>query len=130
MRSFLALALIIAGVFSATNMNPDDYKFMRYIVEHNKEYNTIEEFNMRKLNFLFMDAEIAMLNAKVNSTSVHGHNYLSDYTRAEYQKLLGHKDIRLLNRSKKPMLLASNDDGLPDYVDWWDYFENDGWILV
>ena len=84
MRSFLALALIIAGVFSATNMNPDDYKFMRYIVEHNKEYNTIEEFNMRKSNFLFMDAEIAKLNTMANATSVHGHNYLSDYTRAEY----------------------------------------------
>jgi hypothetical protein len=85
MRSFLAIALTITGVVSATIMDMDDYKFMKYIVEHNKEYNTIEEFNMRKSNFLFMDAEIARLNARVNATSVHGHNYLSDYTRAEYK---------------------------------------------
>jgi len=60
MRSFFALAL--AGAVSATQMDHNDYKFMRYIVEHSKEYNTIEEFNMRKSNFLFMDAEIAKLN--------------------------------------------------------------------
>jgi len=82
MKSFLALAL--AGAVSANTMNQDDYKFMRYIVEHNKEYNTIEEFNMRKSNFIFMDTEISKLNTMVNATSVHGHNYLSDYTRAEY----------------------------------------------
>ena len=86
MRSFLELALTIAGVVSATNLEMDqyDYKFMKYIVEYNKEYNTIEEYNMRKSNFLFMDAEIARLNARVNATSVHGHNHLSDYTLTEY----------------------------------------------
>jgi hypothetical protein len=116
MKSFLALAL--AGAVSATTMNQDDYKFMRYIVEHNKEYNTIEEFNMRKSNFLFMDAEIARLNTMANATSVHGHNYLSDYTRAEYQKLLGLKNVPLPDRTNEPELEATNVVGLPTSVNW------------
>ena len=60
MRSYFALALACA--VSATTMDHNEYKFMRYVVEYNKEYSTIEEYNMRKANFLFMDAEIARLN--------------------------------------------------------------------
>ncbi len=116
MRSFLALAL--AGAVSATTMNQNDYKFMRFIVEHNKEYNTIEEFNMRKSNFLFMDAEIAKLNTMVNATSVHGHNYLSDFTRAEYQNLLGLKNMPKPDRTNRPKLEAANVVGLPTSVNW------------
>jgi len=60
MRNFVALSL--AGAVSATSMKLSDYKFMRYIVQHNKEYKTLEEFTMRQSNFLFMDAEIVRLN--------------------------------------------------------------------
>ena len=87
MRNFVALSL--AGAVSATTMKLSDYNFMRYIVQHNKEYKTLEEFTMRQSNFLFMDAEIVRLNQ--NSTSVHGHNFLSDWTHDEYVKLLGLK---------------------------------------
>jgi hypothetical protein len=89
MRNLVALA--IAGAVSAASMNASDYKFIRYIVEHNKEYKTVEEFVMRQANFLNMDIEIERLNQ--NSTSVHGHNYLSDWTREEYQMLLGLKNM-------------------------------------
>jgi C1A family cysteine protease len=116
MKSFLALAL--AGAVSATTMNQDDYKFMRYIVEHNKEYNTLEEFNMRRSNFLFMDGEISKLNTMANATSVHGHNYLSDYTRAEYQNLLGLKNMPKPDRTNRPKLEAANIVGLPTSVNW------------
>ena len=116
MRSFLALAL--AGAVSATTMHQNDYKFMRWIVEHNKEYSTIEEFNMRKSNFLFMDAEIARLNQEINATSVHGHNHLSDLTRQEYQALLGLKNMPLPDRTGRPIMETSNLVGLPTSVNW------------
>ena len=96
MRSFAAAALF--GAVSATKMDSNDYKLMRYIVEHNKEYATIEEYNMRKENFLFMDSEIIRHNQE-QKDSVHGHNYLSDWTREEYQQLLGLKNVKLPDRS-------------------------------
>lgn len=60
MRTFAAAALF--GAVSATKMEANDYKFMSFIVEHNKEYATIEEYNMRKANFLWMDAEVVRHN--------------------------------------------------------------------
>ena len=60
MRSFFALAL--AGAVSATLMDSDDYRFISFIVEHSKEYATVEEYNLRKSNFMFMDAEIVRIN--------------------------------------------------------------------
>jgi len=98
MKKFVALA--IAGAVSAANMNASDYKFIRYIVEHNKEYKSVEEFVMRQAIFLDLDKEIEHLNQ--NSTSVHGHNYLSDWTREEYQRLQG------LRNMPKPAKASAN----------------------
>jgi len=53
-----------------------------------------------------------------NATSVHGHNYLSDYTRAEYQKLLGLKNVALPDRTNRPKLEATNVVGIPTSVNW------------
>jgi cathepsin L/cathepsin H len=89
MRSFAAAALF--GAVSATKMDSNDYKFMRYIVEHNKEYNTLEEYNMRKSNYEWMDKEIVRWNSS-NGSSVHGHNWTSDLSRAEYEGMLGLKN--------------------------------------
>ena len=90
MRSFAAAALFAA--VSATQMEANDYEFMRFIVEHNKEYNTVEEFELRKRNYLFMTSEIIRWNS-TESSSRHGHNYMSDWTRQEYQTLLGLKSM-------------------------------------
>jgi hypothetical protein len=60
MKSFFALAF--AGAVSATVMDSDDYRFMSFIVEHSKEYTTVEEYNLRKSNYMFMDAEIIRIN--------------------------------------------------------------------
>jgi len=56
MKSFAALAL--ASVASAATMTNNDYYFMRYIVEYNKQYNTVEEFNLRKALFAKAHEEI------------------------------------------------------------------------
>ena len=81
MRTFFAIAL--AGAVSAAVMDSNDFKFMHYIVQHSKEYTSLEEYNMRKANYLYMDAEIVKINQS-NSTWTAGHNFMSDYSREEY----------------------------------------------
>jgi hypothetical protein len=118
MRSLLALAFTIAGVVSATIMNMDDYKFIKYIVKFSKEYNTIEEFNIRKSRFLFTDAEIARLNARVNATSVHGHNHLSDLSNTEYKSMLGFKSIKFPDRTDSFNEDVSFASVATELIDW------------
>ena len=90
MRTFAAAAL--AAAVSATAMEANDYKFMRFLVDHNKEYKTVEEYNMRKDIYNNLDAEIVKLN-RSNGTSNHGHNKFSDYTREEYRAMLGLRNM-------------------------------------
>jgi C1A family cysteine protease len=117
MRFFVALAF--ASAVSATKMEASEYKFMQYIVQHSKEYNTLEEYNMRKENFLRIEAEIIRLNQS-QSTSIHAHNYLSDWTREEYQKLLGLKNMPKPDRTNKRLFSASENalPTLPTSVNW------------
>lgn len=101
MKSFV-VALFGVATASLAPETDEDFKFMQYIVKHNKSYQSLEEYNMRKANFLFMDVEIARLNAE-QTDSVHGHNYLSDWTRQEYEGLLGLKDAGApLPESERP----------------------------
>lgn len=102
MRSFLALAL--AGAASATVMTSADYEFLNFVATHNKKYDTVEEFNARKEIFAETHAQIAQLNHE-NATSTHGHNKFSDWTRAEYENLLGLKDMPM-EHSNEPHLAA------------------------
>jgi C1A family cysteine protease len=115
MRSFFALAL--AGAASASVMDENDFKFMKYIVQFGKEYKTMEEYNMRKENFLFMEAEIARLNAE-QSTSTHGHNYLSDYTREEYRAMLGLKNMPRPQRNGPKAFENASTVGIPTSINW------------
>ena len=115
MKSFFALAL--AGAVSATVMDSDDYRFMSFIVEHSKEYATVEEYNMRKSNYMFMDAEIVRINQS-QETHVAGHNYLSDYSREEYQKLLGLKNMPKPDRSNRVLADAPEGLTIPTSVNW------------
>ena len=114
MRSFFALAF--AGAVSATAMDQNDYRFMQFIVEHSKEYATVEEYNVRKANWMFMDSEIVAINQS-QATHVAGHNFLSDFSREEYTKMLGLKNMPKPDRSGRPV---HQDNGLtiPTSVNW------------
>ena len=115
MKSFFALAL--AGAVSATVMDSNDYRFMSFIVEHSKEYATVEEYNMRKSNYMFMDAEIVRINQS-QETHVAGHNYLSDYSREEYTKMLGLKNMPKPDRSNRVLADAVEGLTIPVSVNW------------
>ena len=90
MRSFAA---VIISAATARVMTETDYEFIKFVATHAKNYATVEEFNMRAAIFAETHAEIAKLNA--TESSVHGHNKFSDWTREEYRKMLGLKDIQM-----------------------------------
>jgi cathepsin L len=99
-------------------MSSNDFKFMRYIVEHNKEYKSTEEYSMRKENFDFIDAEIVHLN-RSNGTSRHGHNKFSDFTREEYTAMLGLKNMPKPVK-KGESFKATNTNAVPSSWSWLD----------
>lgn len=68
------------------------FDFMHWIAKNNKSYATREEYMVRLARFLVVDAHIKMVNAP-NSGYSHraGHNKFSDYTEAEYERMLNRK---------------------------------------
>jgi len=104
-----------AGVASASVMDENDFKFMKFVVDFSKEYKSIEEFNMRKENYLFMEAEIARINAE-QDTHVAGHNFLSDFTREEYTAMLGLKNMAAPQRNGAKHV--ETDLGIPTSHNW------------
>lgn len=71
------------------------YDFMRYVSTHNKMYDTVEEFDLRRSLFAEVDAFIQEANAKTTSTYRAAHNKFSDWTVLEKDSLLGLKNMQL-----------------------------------
>jgi C1A family cysteine protease len=65
---------------------------MQYVTKFNKNYKTSEEFEARFQNFLATHKFIQENNAS-GETHVAGHNKFSDWSREEYQSMLGLKNI-------------------------------------
>ena|SRR5450830_874543 len=86
MRSTFAAALL-----GAATASPLSSKFMEFITTHNKSYGTIEEFEFRKAQFNEMETFIQAHNSNPAMTFTVGHNKMSDWTNAEYKRLLGFK---------------------------------------
>ncbi|MBM4179889.1 MAG: hypothetical protein FJ211_11275 [Ignavibacteria bacterium] len=105
MRSLIATA--VAAVASATFMSEIEFDFIQYIAKYGKNYSSMTEFNERLANFKFMDDEIKRHNSEQTSTT-HGHNKFSDYSRSEYEQMLGLKDVPAPELNGK-MHVVSND---------------------
>jgi len=86
MKSFALAAL--AGFVAATPMEPVEFKFINFIAKEGKSYATHEEYNMRLDVFAARDAAIEYFNA-TETSSTHGHNKFSDYTKIEMSKMMG-----------------------------------------
>jgi hypothetical protein len=85
MKNFATLAF--ASVVAATSIDENDLKFMQFIAEHGRSYESMEEYSMRKTWFLKTDAVINHLNSSQTS-SRHGHNKFSDLTDDEWKGYL------------------------------------------
>jgi C1A family cysteine protease len=113
MQSFVLAAL--AGFAAATPMDAMDYKFINYIAKHGKSYATSEEYAARKALFAKMDAEIDIFNA-TETTSTHGHNFMSDYTEFERSRMTGTWDVKTSAVAETPAV-----GSVPDWttgVNW------------
>jgi predicted transcriptional regulator len=85
MKSFAAA--LVACTATAVMLDENDLKFVQFMTEHAKEYNSMGEYNLRKARFLEINAEIERLNSS-QSDSRHAHNFLSDRTHDEMKTLL------------------------------------------
>jgi len=88
MKSAVAMAAISA-VSAIESTHQNNFNFMQFVAAHGKSYKTVEEYAIRFERYLLTDAYILKNNADPESTHVAGHNHLSDYTEAEYEKMLG-----------------------------------------
>ena len=85
MRSFAVAAL--AGAVSAP---VNDFNFMQYVSQFNKNYATVEEFQTRMANWLDKEIYIQEHNMTEQNYEV-AHNYMSDWSEAEYRARLTYK---------------------------------------
>jgi hypothetical protein len=110
------LAPLLIAVATATQMNQTEFEFMKYIARHNKNYGTVEEYNARLNRFLETDAFINEVNAP-NSEYTHtaGHNKFSDWTKAEFERLMTEKHS-LSDDGAHPIELETVNAGKT--VDW------------
>ena len=90
-------------------------QFMQYVAEHGKSYGTIEEFEFRLARFMEQNAIIEEHNAKNGSYTL-GHNYMSDWTHAEYKRLLGYKAP--LNNGEETETHQVDANAVPNAINW------------
>ena len=82
----LALALCFTAVSA---LDAIELRFMNYLAKYGKKVQSIDEFEARLANFTKMDKKIQEINSNSENTWTAGHNHLSDWSREEYEKLLG-----------------------------------------
>lgn len=77
-------------LFLSERIEFDEQVFMQYVVEFGKNYGTKEEFNFRFAEFKKQINFIRQHDEKATGHQV-GLNHMSDWTEAEYKRLLGFK---------------------------------------
>ena len=90
MKTFATIVGTAAAVSTEGLMTEQDFHFINYIAQHNKVYQTVEEFEFRQQVFVEMHAIIEAHNAEGHTWTL-GHNQFSDWTHEEYKTLLGYK---------------------------------------
>jgi len=89
-------------------------EFARYATKYGKSYGTVEEYRFREQLFLAKKAALAKENAKNGNTFTVGLNQFSDWTSAEYKRLLGYKRSPASNRN----YVVLDTTNLTDDIDW------------
>merc|ERR1712010_270061 len=87
--------------------------YMQYVTEWGKSYGTKAEFSFRFEQYKNTQKKMDDHNADKRHGSTVAHNQFSDWTEAEFKKMLGYKYVE---RTEEPELLSTN--LLADEVDW------------
>jgi len=95
------MKFVIATLASvAVAFEESQFRFMEYMANHGKSYKDATEMAMRYSNWLRIDEFIAKHNADPKETHRVGHNYLSDWTKAEKSQLSGLKHEHTVNATR------------------------------
>lgn len=78
-------------LFLSERLTEEEMLYMKYVTEYGKSYGTKAEFEFRFEQFKQTLAKMAEHNAQNEHQSTVGHNQFSDWTAAEYKRLLGYK---------------------------------------
>jgi C1A family cysteine protease len=108
---------LLAAIASAKTLDQNDFDFVNYIAKHGKSYTDLNEYNLRFERFRAMDQAIKHFT-ETETSSQHGHNFLSDYTHEEYSKMLGLKNIARDNTTDKGHNFFTSQATAPESVDW------------
>jgi len=111
MKTFIAAAL--AGAASAS---VDQFKFMQYVSKFNKNYASVEEFEMRMENFLRNEAEIIAHEQDTEATYTLAHNHMSDWTHDEYKAILTYRSDPDMPKFYDEE--TDNNEVVPNSVNW------------
>jgi C1A family cysteine protease len=109
MKTFIFAATAAA----ASALNTSEFQFMSFAAEHNKSYETVEEFQMRAALFAETEAFIQEHNTQNNNYTV-GHNQFSDMTDMERKARLGFRAAE----NKDGNVVELDTTNLPESVDW------------
>ena len=98
MMKCVAVAALAAASALARQIETDDYQFTLYMAQFNKNYQSLEEYSLRLIEFSKVNHEILMYSQKPH-TSWMSHNRFSDWTEAEREFLMGyHSHLREFRR--------------------------------
>ena len=114
MAAMSLAAFASAKTDKVTNL---EIKFVKYAVDHGKQYATVEEFGQRFLNWLTTHREIERVNETPNETVKLAHNKFSDWSYEEYKDFLNYRP-NFWDEAREFTLL--DDTANPDSVNWID----------
>jgi C1A family cysteine protease len=84
----IAVALAATMVLG-TQIETDDYQFTLYMAQFNKNYQSLEEYSLRLIEFSKINQAITKFSSKPHTSWV-THNRFSDWTTAEREFLMGY----------------------------------------
>merc|ERR1719198_1233105 len=94
-------------LFLSDRITEEEMMYMKYVTEWGKSYGTKAEFDFRLEQFKKTLNKMALHNADNSHKSTVGHNLYSDWTDAEYKRLLGYTGPQTNNEAAE-LLDVSN----------------------
>jgi hypothetical protein len=76
---------------STTNLFAASSDFSEFVAKYGKNYATVAEYKFREAQYIAKKAAFAQHNGNNGNTYTVGVNKFSDWTAAEYKKILGYK---------------------------------------
>jgi len=102
-----------SNLFLSDVITPEEMAYMKYVTEWGKSYGTKAEFHFRMEQFKNTMKKMAAHNEDNAAKSTVGFNQFSDWTEAEFKKMLGYKKVE--RNGEAPLL---NTENLADEVNW------------